>query len=373
MMTHAELTKLEHDLRGLRVLSVYVNGDVANAAARGQWRTELKNAFDDIEASLRGATHAEREGFAQTRELALRELSDFTPGEDSPGWVGFFSGGKVHFDGVVPVPMPTQATWTEGANLGPCIRALKETRPVFVVVADSARVRIHRYADRLVSHVESFEREGKVDQPYYMSRPAPQGFSSGTRGRPGSEAAQRELRKGTEQMLSTAVGKIEELAGKDARVLIGGIPLAATALHGRLGKNVSARARVITLDVHATDAMLAESAREHASRIREAEDVERIEQVVSARAQGGAGAVGVKDTARALVNGQVRELYVTSAFVQDHVDQAVDAIRRAFDEGATVEHMSGNAAQKLDAAGGIAARLRFTIANDGTGAAAAGA
>ena len=59
MMTHAELTKLEHDLRGLRVLSVYVNGDVANAAARGQWRTELKNAFDDIEASLRGATHAD--------------------------------------------------------------------------------------------------------------------------------------------------------------------------------------------------------------------------------------------------------------------------------------------------------------------------
>ena len=368
MMTHAELTKLEQDLRGRKVLSVYVNGDIADAAARGQWRTELKNALDAIEGSLRGATHAEREGFAKTRELVVTKLADFTPGEDSPGWVGFFSEGQAYYDGVVPVPVPTQATWTEGANLGPCIRVLKETRPVFVVVADSAHVRIHRYADRLVTHVETFESQPKVDQPYFMSRPAPQGFSSGTRGRPGAEAAQRETRKATELMLSAAAEKIEELAGKDARVLIGGIPVAATALHGRLGKNVSPRARVITLDVHATDAMLAESAREHASRIREAEDIERIEQVVAAKAQGGTGAVGVKDTARALVNGQVRELYVTSAFVQKNVDQAVDAIRRAFDEGATVEHMSGNAAQKLDAAGGIAARLRFSIASDGASA-----
>ena len=158
----------------------------------------------------------------------------------------------MHYDGVVPVPMPTQATWTEGANLGPSIRALKETRPVLVVVADSAHVRIHRYADRLVSHVETFESQAKVDQPYFMSRPAPQGFSSGTRGRPGAEAAQRELRKATELLLSAAAEKIEELAGKDARVLIGGITEAATALHGRLVKNVSARARVIALDVHAT-------------------------------------------------------------------------------------------------------------------------
>ena len=84
-----------------------------------------------------------------------------------------------------------------------------------------------------------------------------------------------------------------------------------------------------------------------------------------AKARGGTGAVGVKDIERALVNGQVRELYLTSAFVQDHTDEAVDAIRRAFDEGAKVEHVSGDAAQRLDAAGGIAARLRFTIANDG--------
>ena len=96
------------------------------------------------------------------------------------------------------------ATWAKGANLGPCIRVLKEARPVLVVVADSARVRIHRYVDRTISFVESFDREVQIDQAYHMSRPAPQGFSSGTRGTPGADAAQREMRKGTETMLAEA-------------------------------------------------------------------------------------------------------------------------------------------------------------------------
>jgi hypothetical protein len=274
---------------------------------------------------------------------------------------------------VVSVPVPTRATWAKGANLAPSIRVLKEARPVIVVVADRARVRIHRYVDRTVSFVDSFDREVQVDQAYHMSRPPRQGFSSGNRGTPGAEAAQRELRKGTETLLSEAAAKIEEVAGQNAWILVGGIPVVASALHSRLNQRLNSRATVIALDVHATDTAVAESAREHASRLRAREDLERVEQVVAAKASGSTGAVGVEDIERALVNGQVRELYLTSAFVQDHADEAVDAIRRAFDEGAKVEHVSGDAAQRLDAAGGIAAKLRFTIAGDGTSSAAVGA
>ena len=61
------------------------------------------------------------------------------------------------------------------------------------------------------------------------------------------------------------------------------------------------------------------------------------------------------------VNGQVHALYITSAFVNEHREEAASAVRRAFDESASVEHVSGEAAERLDAAGGIAARLRFVI------------
>jgi hypothetical protein len=373
MLNHADLTKLEHALRDRTVLSVYINGEVANAAARGQWRTELRNSLDAIAGLLSKASHAEREDFSATRELALKHVENFLPGEDSPGWMGLFTPREVHHAGVVPVPVPTVATWAKGANLAPSIRVLKESRPVLIAVADRTRVRIHRYVERSISLAASVDREVHIDQAYHMSRPAPQGFSSGTRGTAGSDAAQREMRKGTDTMLAEAAAKIEELGGGDAWVLVGGIPVVASALHGRLSQRLEARAAVISMDVHAPDAALAESAREHASRLRARDDLERVEHVVSAKARGGTGAVGVKDIERALVNGQVRELYLTSAFVHDHNDEAVDAIRRAFDEGAKVEHVSGDAAQRLDAAGGIAARLRFTIASDGTSSAAVGA
>jgi stalled ribosome rescue protein Dom34 len=171
-------------------------------------------------------------------------------------------------------------------------------------------------------------------------------------------------------MLAEAAAKAESLAGQDAWILVGGIPVVASALAGRLSQRLSSRTSVISLDVHAPDATMAEVARDHASRLRAREDLELVNAVVDAKARGGAGAVGVKEIERALVNGQVRELFLTSAFVQDHSDEAVDAIRRAFDEGARVEHVSGDAAERLDAAGGIAARLRFTIASDGTSASA---
>ena len=64
MLTHAELATLEQTLRDRNVLSVYVNGEVTDVAARSQWRTAIRNVFDEIAESLSGASHEEREGFA---------------------------------------------------------------------------------------------------------------------------------------------------------------------------------------------------------------------------------------------------------------------------------------------------------------------
>ncbi len=361
MLTHAELATLEQTLRDRNVLSVYVNGEVTDVAARSQWRTAIRNVFDEIAESLSGASHEEREGFAAARELALGELRSFTPGQDAPGWMGFFTDGEVHRAGVASAPVPTVATWGKGANIAPGIRVLKEARPVLVAVADAAKVRIHRYVDRTLTLGDEFARDPHVDKPYHTSRPLPQGFTSGTRGLAGADAAQRELRKATDDMLSDAVSRLESMAVDNAWILVGGISTVAMDLHGRLPQRLQDRASVVSLDVHTSEAGIAETAREHASRLRAADDLARIEKVVAAKAAGGTGAVGTEEIDRALVNGQVHELYLTSSYVAAHADEAVDAIRKAFDEGATIEHVSGDAAERLDAVGGIAARLRFTI------------
>src|SRR5688572_5919375 len=334
MLSHAELMNLEQRLRDETVLSVYVNGEFADVAARGQWRTELRNALDAIEESLRDAPHAEREAFSHARQLAQTEVDQYRNGEDAPGWLGLFTDREVHHAAVVTAPVPTVATWSQGANVAPAIRALKEARPVLVVVTDSTQVRIHRYVGHSIALEETLDREAKVDQPYHMSRPAPQGFSSGTRGRPGAEAAQRELRKATDDLLGEATDRITRLAGEDAWVIIGGIDVVAADLHGRLNKRLAERSAIVPLDVHDSEASLAETAREHASRLRSAEDLRSVEAILSDNAAGGTGAVGLRQIDEALLNGQVHALYLTTTFVDKHPDEAVSAIRRAFDESA---------------------------------------
>ena len=361
MLSHAELVNLEQELRDKTVLSIYVNGDFSDVAARNQWRTELRNALDAVEGSLKNATHAEREDFAAARRLALEEVDGYKSGDGSPGWMGLFTSDRAHFTGVASVSVPTTATWSQGANLAPAIRMLKESRPVLVVVTDSTAARIYRYVDHSIRLEETVSRVAKVDEPDHLNKPLPQGFMSGLHGIPGADAAQKELRNATDLMLADAATKIGQLAGEDAWVLVGGIDVVASALRGRLEKKLMARSEVASFDVHDNEARLAALARENASRLRRAEDLRLVEDVVSAHAAGGLGAVGLTDIDRALLNGQVHELYVTSTFVNEHPEEAVAAIRRAFDVSATVEHVSGEAADKLDAVGGIAARLRFVI------------
>jgi stalled ribosome rescue protein Dom34 len=162
-------------------------------------------------------------------------------------------------------------------------------------------------------------------------------------------------------MLNEAAERIRLLAGEDSWVLLGGIDAVATDLHRRLDKQLASRSTVIPLDINDGEAHLAEAAREHVSRLRSTEDLRSVDDILSAKAAGGTGAVGLRQIDEALLNGQVHALYLTTKFVSEHAEGAESAIRRAFDEGATVEHVSGEAADRLDAAGGIAARLRFVI------------
>ena len=360
MLTFKDLVAHEHALREMTVLSVYVDGANSDPATRDRWSVDLRHSFTDIESWLNGSPHSEREAFAACREMALKELNALPPNTGARGWIGFFTADGPAYVGTLPVPVQTMAAWSTGACVAPCIRALKENRPVMVAVVDHTRARIFRYVEGEVVLVESVERKLIADQPYHMGRPPRAGFSSGTRGRSGTDAAQREERSATNHMLAEAASRIGVLAHDGAWIVIGGIPDVATAALRQLAPNAAARAmRAEHLDVHATEAQVAECARDSASQLRDADDLKRIEGAVSAAMTDGAGVIGVVDTLKALAMAQVRELFITQKFLENHAADANDAVRRAMDEGAVVEHVSGNAAVRLDELGGVAARLRY--------------
>lgn len=362
MLTSAELVRLERQTRDRTILSVYLNGEGSDSVSRSRWQADLRHSLDDIASWLRDASHQEREDFAARRRLLEERVERFRGEIGAPGWVAFLDDEDIQHESVVFAPVPTMAIWSTGASVAPYVRALKESRPVIVAVVDSRNARLYRYVENGLEMLEQFEADTDFQIPGAMSKRAAQGFHTGTRGKTGTDAAQVALQQATERMLGNAVSRIEASANEAAWIVIGGIPTVATATLSRLTPAAAERSMRAELDVHATDAQVAECARASASQLRNAQDLARIRETIEAAEANGVGAVGSVDTIRALDEGRARNLFFTLAYLEKSASDLEVAVRSAFDHGTTVEHVSGEAADLLEGVGGVAASLRYVPA-----------
>ena len=356
MLTLAQLTTLYRSLRDERVLSIYVDGTAADPAIQRAWRVQLDHGLKSVRTWLADSTHDERESFERCVRLLEGELAPVTASIGAPGWVAFITRDGTREAHQLPVAVPTRAVWSTGPCVAPYMRALKEARPVVVAVVDARKADIYRYRVGQLDRVETIRARRGVEHPTHMSAPPRVGFHSGTRGVAGQDAAQRTLLEGRDRMLADAVDRINELAGHDGWILLGGIRRVVAALSTQLGDRVAA---LDSLDVHATEAAIAEAARAGASRLNTALDNKRISLIAEHAGANGLGTLGPAETRRALEQGTVRELYLTHRYLEDHAADAETAVRSALDQDATVEEVSGSAAEPLDQHGGMAAGLRF--------------
>jgi hypothetical protein len=165
-------------------------------------------------------------------------------------------------------------------------------------------------------------------------------------------------------MLADAVDRIGELAGQDGWILLGGIRRVVAALSQQLAPLAADRVLELgSLDVHASEAEIVEAARSGASELTSTLDSKRIAAIADQAGARGLGALGPAETQAALTQASVRELYLTHRYLEDHAADAETAVRSALDQDASVEEVSGTAAERLDEHGGMAAGLRFRPAN----------
>jgi len=360
----AQLIELERSLRGVRVLSVYLDGTVTDLAKQRTWRLHLAHCLDDLRKWIAGSSHAEREEFEHCVRLLDEQLLGFTQNIGAPGWAGFITADGVREASLIPVPMPTQAVWSTGMNVAPYMRALKETRPVAIALVDSARADVYRYCLGELEPVESIRAHHTVMQPSHMGNAPRPGFHRGTSGSAGRDQAQRSLLEGTNRMLAEAVEVLLRVVGRDGWIVTGGIPQVSGHLVERLSARAAGRVTgVESLDIHSSAAEVAEAARAAASTLRNAADAAQVAEIADRGEANDLGALGPAATRQALDESRVRELYVTHRFLTDHGADATNAVRDAIDQGATVEEVSGGAAEQLDAHGGMAARFRYRIAH----------
>jgi hypothetical protein len=362
MLTARELITLEETLREARVLSVYVDGGADDFADLDTWRLKLDHSLRDLREWLAGSSHAEREEFERC-VLALEEqLAPFPRGIRAPGWVGFITDGEVRYADRLPVPMSTVAVWSTGACIAPYMRALKQTRPVAIAIADRRKCTIYRYQQgklQLKRTVHALAHFGPVS---HMGDTPRVGFHGGVRGAAGRDEEQRVMLEGTRRMLKAASEALLALGGEEGWIITGGIPRRGGELAKMLAR--SARGRVLhleSLDVHASESEIVKAAEDGSSTLRDAFDSAQVDDLVKNAGGRGVAALGPARTREALQQSRVGELYLTHSFIEDHAAEAEDVVRTALQQGALVEEVSRGAAVKLNSHGGVAARLRYRV------------
>ena len=363
MLTQPELVALARSLRDERVLSVYLDGSTVDPKARRVWRLELDHQLKNIRQNIQGTSHSERTLFDDCVTQLEKELVRFDGALGAPGWAGFITAEGAKYAELLPVPMPTVASWRKGPRVAPYVRALKQNQAVIVIVADKLDAKMYRYVQGTLEHLDDLHARVVTDQPYHMSKAPRLGFHSGLRGTPGRDETQRELNVASQRMMSETAQRVLRAAWDGAWILVGGIPAASTRLMQELDEVAPGRVRQLaSLDVHATLAEITTAVRQGASQLRDDLDSQRIGDMVDREQAIGLAVVGRTATDRALQQKRVRELYLTHGFLEDHVRDAEDAVRDALDQGAAVEEVERRAAERLDRHGGIAARLRYRLA-----------
>lgn len=319
MLTSQQLRELVSSLSSRHVLSVYLDGHADDPLLRDVWSKVLDLEVSRIRASV---PPDDREQLAELdRCIALLDArtSRLRRGIGAPGWAAFITAESVAYAEPQTVPMPTLVAWRWGVLVAPYLRALKEDTPAFIAVIDDARADVYRYLRGRLTSV----------------------------GHAGSDAELDAL------LIATADG--------DSWVVIGGAEEGARRAFASLPDCLARRA-VLTTDLagHATPYEIAAAAALGASTLRRARDSQYVDAMLELSSTPARAVTGLQATREAVDAGAARELMLTRHFIEHQPDEAEDVVRAASGEEATIEVVSGEAAELLDDQGeGIGALLRF--------------
>jgi hypothetical protein len=362
VLTYKELVKLERSLRRESVLSIYIDGAAHDPAAQRGWRVSLDAALRDLRTASAFASRGERAAFQKCLQFLDDLLADRSGALGATGWVGFFTALGARHAEALPVPMPTLATWRVGATVAPYVRALKQNRPAIVAVVDDRSGHLFRYQGGTLTRLESVRAEPQLDHVDHMGDAPREKFHPGVHGTTARDEAQRDVREATDRMTKDLANRIGHLSHTDAWVLICGTTQATHRLRHLLPRPLAERARTLqALDVRATEAEIATAAAEGVSQARNEMDRAHIEHIAGRAGERARTTIGANDTTAALEQTRVLELYVTHRFLLEHSARADEMVRASFDQGASVEEVSGAAAERLDELGGVGARLRYPL------------
>lgn len=366
MLSHDKLMDLYRQLKQEKVLSVYLDVDQHDPAERKKWRTRLEHEVSRRRKELDGDA-GERRRFDEAWTRLRERLDDFDGFVPEKGWVGFATPEQVWYAENVPVPMPDGVFWNEGMRVAPYVRSLKHERPVVALLVDSRRARIFRYIAGDVTEVQDVRADtfmGDLTDVNVSKRAA---SNSGVRGETGTEKARQALDVSFDRMLNEALQVVMELLGSQGFLVVGGTTEAGSAALHKVPKQARPRAlEMPSLHLEMSAPEVREALDGAASALHRKYQGELLEQVIEAGGAGGRACLGAEATERALEEMRVDTLLLSRGFIRDQLDAADRCVGAALAQGAAVEELGAEEAERLDReGGGIGARLRYVIQANG--------
>lgn len=363
MLTRAKLVELYRELRDRRVLSIYLDGTGDDPAERKVWRKELEHLVGDARSGIEEAGGEDLEEFEGALRRLRKELDQFDAFLPGRGWVGFATADRAWYAASVPVPMPNLVRWEAGLRVAPFVRALKQARPVIVVLLDSRRARIFTYRNGEVEEHTDLRADTFLGDLTDVTMPKRAATSSGMRGKTGTDAAQKFLEVGSERMRARLVEVLAEKLGDQGFLVIGGTPEAVSALAQQVPRGLADRvAERPSLYLDMSAAEVRDAAEEAASELSRSLQRELLTEVMDLARSDGKGCLGREATRKALLEGRVDTLLVARSFREEDPDFVDHCVGSAFEQQAAVEELSADEAQRLRSEGeGIGARLRYTL------------
>jgi hypothetical protein len=361
MLTRQELVDLFQEMKDQDVLSVYVDAEHHDPAQRDAWRVRLDGEIAQLRKSLtqEAADTApfDRAWAHVDEDLRARERG---PGSER-GWVGFASETGVRYAEGLPARMPHLVRWQRGIHAAPYIRALKQERPVTVVLVDGRRARVFEQVGGEITELKGILADLDLGDLTDTGMRKGSARATGVRGETSTDQAQRLLEVAADRMHKGLADLVDQRAGQDGLVVLGGPSESARKLAALLPHRLEGRvAERASLHLGMSAAEVREETRAAAGDLSEGAHKVLVAGVVDAARAGGKGALGLEGTMLALEESRVDALLLSRTFIRAHPGMADLAVGLAFVQSADVEEVSGAAGAALDhEAHGIAARLRY--------------
>ncbi|HVZ78820.1 MAG TPA: hypothetical protein VG818_12630 [Gemmatimonadaceae bacterium] len=361
MLSNAQLARLDAETRGRKVLNVFVNARETDAVGRLSWRTTLESALTRTRKALADAPHAERNALDGAAARVLEMADRWSAHAEAGGWVAFVTEDAVVHEEARPVGDTPMVAWRDGVATLAYVCLPPLAPPVLAVLVNARSARILRWAGGALSHVDTIHAHAQARRAGHMGDAPREHFHGGTRGTTTSEAMQRTALTARERMMRELADRLQELAGSDAVIVIGGTPVPAREAWRALSHALTDRALQLGgFSIWATEAEIVRAAQDGAARLARAQQSARVATLLERAGARETGITGAAGTLLAVRAGAGRDVLFTPRFVTRHPDDAELLVREGLTHGAELLEVSGEAAEQLDATGGgVGALLRF--------------